>query len=109
MDRRFDLWRQRQLWLPAWLDDKDWKTWCWHAVFTVGVGLLFYALGRLVLGQWVPILLIVGAWGMVAYYGIWEYRVRQFEGWGYKRLDGFMDVLLPVIAAIGVMIWFGRS
>lgn len=91
----FDRWRERQLWLPAWLDDTPPKTWAWHAAIAVSVGA---AIG------WVtPLSVPEGMRFMVALYFVRELANRttlrplRFN-WRYKPLDGVMDVVTPAIA-----------
>lgn len=89
----FDRWRERQPWIPAWLDNADWKTWLLHAVITVALGQL--------LGWALPF--VDGALGMR--FMVVVYLVRELvniaelrrQGLQLKPIDHVMDVLVPLI------------
>lgn len=81
-----DRWRERQRWIPAWLD----------AAITVVVGTLIgWALPTMSVTQ--------GRWFMVGVYFVREllnrttWRPFAFA-WRYKPLDGVMDVAGPALA-----------
>lgn len=90
----FDGWRERQRWLPAWLDDKDWKTWCWHGAITVAGG---YGISLVT-----PLSPRGGRMVFAAFYVARElYNVydRRRLGMPLKPLDHFMDAGVPVTLA----------
>lgn len=89
----FDRWRERQLWIPAWVDNADWKSWLLHALITVVLGqLIAWALP-----------LVDGALGMRLMVAV--YLIRELVNVGELRraklppkpLDHVMDVLVPLI------------
>lgn len=88
-----DDWREKQRWLPAWLDNTDPKTWFWHATLTL-------ALAGLI--AWVsPIPFVWAGRFVYALYAWREVRnVLQLRRAGkrLKPLDHVMDVLSPIAA-----------
>lgn len=90
-----DRWRERQRWLPAWLDDRPWKTWLWHGAIALAVGALVWAVTAL------PAVPFV--WGARLGYTLYawrEYRnVRQLqrEGKQLNPVDHAGDVLVAAV------------
>lgn len=84
----FDNWRERQAWLPAWLDDKAWKTWLWHSAICVVLGLVLSLL---------PMISVhLGMRLMVLYYGARESWGILVDG-NKRYVDAAMDVLVPLV------------
>lgn len=104
-----DRWRERQAWLPAWLDNADWKTWLWHAAIAVLAGhvvavVVFGAFGGLL--SW-RVALEVSLRAMVVVYAWREHRnVQQLwrEGKPLRPLDHAMDVVAPS-TAVELVLW----
>ena len=87
-----DQWRERQHWLPAWLDDTDAKSWLWHAAVCVVAGQL--------LGWALPFSGLVWMRVMVAVYLLREVRNvadRKRMQLRLKPVDHVMDVLVPLV------------
>lgn len=70
---------------------EDWKSWIGHSLVTL--------VGAYLLSRLPGVTLTVGAWIMVGFYLIREVSARLSLGWGYKRLDGLMDVVGPICVA----------
>lgn len=87
------------------LDDVDWKTWILHAVVTLAAGQFFGALIAFTLKAPLHDGVVGGTWGMVGWYIVREINVRVEEGWHYKKLDGVMDVLGPILVALARTLW----
>lgn len=86
----FDVWRERQRWIPAWIDDRPEKTWLLHGAFTEIGG---YALSRVT-----PMSFRRGRQTIAAFYVLRElYNVAAEGNRAYG--DAFMDALVPVAAA----------
>lgn len=88
-----DRWRERQRWLPAWLDDADWKSWCWHAAITVVLGQLA---GWLFPGSgvvWMRFFVFVYFCREVA--NVYDRKRIRLP---LKPLDHVMDVVAPLVA-----------
>lgn len=88
-----DRWRERQKWLPAWLDDTDPKTWFWHSAISVGGG---YALAAIT-----PMGPATGMRVFVAAYFVREVLARTARrplrfNYRHKPLDGVLDFALPL-------------
>lgn len=82
-----DRFRERQAWLPAWLDDAHWKTWLWHGAFT--------ALGGMVGGPLLATVIAAG-YGIREFGNVQELRKEQKE---LVPVDHVMDVLIPMLVA----------
>lgn len=99
-----DEWRERQKWLPAWLDNTDPKTWFWHAALTLaGAWSLAWLTAHIP-----PIPFVWAGRLFYALYAWREYRnVRELmrDGRPLKPLDHTMDVASP-IAAVELLAWW---
>jgi len=71
------------------LDDRNWKTWCWHSVIALVLGHLIAMLPGISLAGGLILALV--------FYAAREIAARLAFGWQYKPLDGLMDVLIPAI------------
>lgn len=86
-----DVWREQQRWLPAWLDDEDWKTWAWHGAITEGAG---YALSRVT-----PMSFRRGRQVLAGFYVARElYNIAAERN--HKYGDASMDALVPLLVAV---------
>lgn len=90
----FDRWRQRQLWLPAWLDNTDAKTWLWHAAIAVGVGHAIALLPGIDAAEGMRVM--VGVYFVREMLNRTSWQPLRFD-YRYKPLDGVMDVAAPLI------------
>lgn len=101
-----DEWRERQKWLPAWIDSSDWSTWIWHAVITLAGAWSFAWLTA-----HIPPVPFV--WAGRLFYALYAWRevrnVRELrrDGRPLKPVDHVMDVLSP-IAAVELLAWWLR-
>ena len=94
----FDVWREKQRWLPAWLDDRDEKTWAWHGALTEAGG---YGLSKLT-----PMSFRRGRQTVAVFYVVREVYNWKAEG-NRKRLDSVMDALVPLaVASLRVQVRF---
>lgn len=94
----FDDWRERQAWLPAWLDDRPWKSWIWHSIIALVVG----AVLGIPLHLLVPSRSFCWAWTASAYGVVMFYLIREtyniFGEHNTRYLDAMMDWLVPFLA-----------
>lgn len=94
-----DRFRERQRWIPAWIDRHDWQTWLWHAAITLTLASLL---------AWATP--IPFAWCGRLFYALYAWRevrnVRQLrrEGRPLKPLDHAMDVLTPLVV-VELLAW----
>lgn len=107
----FDRWRERQAWLPVWLDDTDPKTWAWHGFITAVAG--FALSGSVWLLTWalplVQSLLVHPRWGAGAasilylireVLNVLELRRKKLP---LKPVDHVGDVVVPF--AVALVFW----
>jgi hypothetical protein len=85
-----DVWRERQRWLPSWLDDTPAKTWAWHGALTEAGG---YGLSKVS-----PMSFRRGRQLVAAFYVARELYNVVAEG-NRKYSDAAMDALVPVAVA----------
>lgn len=95
-----DVWREHQRWLPAWLDDEDWKTWGWHGALTEAGG---YTLSKVT-----PMSFRRGRQVVAAFYVARElYNIAAEQN--HKYGDAAMDALVPIaVAALRVRVELRR-
>lgn len=90
----FDRWRERQKWIPNWIDSADWKTWILHTLIVLVWGLML---------AWVSPIPLVWCWRLLCGLYLWReirnVRDRLRLQWPLKPLDHVMDVAAPVIAS----------
>lgn len=112
---KFDRWRERQKWIPAWLDNRPWKSWfITHTGLTLLVGVLVSLIFSMVASfftghlEFSRVGFKTGTRLMVAMYIVREIiNARDIQKYG--RLDGdiytytpnyldhVMDALVPLL------------
>src|SRR5688572_27985135 len=87
-----DRFRERQRWIPAWLDDTDWKTWFMHTFVVLTWGWVLSLVTPLPL-SW--------SWRFFVAPYLWReiliVRELRRDRKPLKPLDHVMDVLMPLL------------